>query len=78
MDDGWLYFVEVTQCANNLHDDGASLLLRHQLVLFQVEVQVVAFAELQDGAETEENRNRGKFHSFLWNLQKKAQKSTKK
>lgn len=61
MDDGWLDFVEVAQRADNLHDDGASLLLRHQLVLLQVEVQVVAFAELQDGTEAEENTNRREF-----------------
>lgn len=51
MDDGGFDFVEVTQSADDLHDNGARLLFRHQLVLLQVEVQVVAFAELQNSAE---------------------------
>lgn len=51
MDDGGFDFVEVPQSADDLHDNGARLLLRHQLVLLQVEVQVVAFAELQNSAE---------------------------
>lgn len=51
VDDGGFDFVEVPQSADDLHDNGARLLLRHQLVLLQVEVQVVAFAELQNSAE---------------------------
>lgn len=51
VDDGGFDFVEVTQSADDLHDNGARLLLRHQLVLLQVEVQVVAFTELQNSAE---------------------------
>lgn len=53
VDDGGFDFVEVAQGADDLHDDGASLLLRHQLVLLQVEVQVIAFTELQDSTEPE-------------------------
>ena len=56
MDDGRFDFVEVAQGADNLHDNGARLLLRHQLVLLQVEVQVVSFTELQDCTEPVENR----------------------
>lgn len=56
VDDGGFDFVEVPQGADNLHDDGASLFLGHQLVLLQVEVQVVSFAELEDCAESEERR----------------------
>lgn len=51
MDDGRFDLVEVAQGADDLHDNGARLLLRHQLVLFQVEVQVVSFAELQNRTE---------------------------
>ena len=54
VDDGGFDFVEVAQSADDLHDDGASFFLWHQLVLLQVEVQVVAFAELQDGTEPED------------------------
>ena len=56
MDDGRTDLVEVFEGVDDLHDDGAALFLRHQLVLLQVEVQVVAFAELQHCAEpVEEN-----------------------
>lgn len=58
MDDGGLDFVEVAQGADDLHDDGACLLLGHQLVLLQIEVQVVAFTELQDSAEPTEVKRR--------------------
>lgn len=51
MNDGGFDFIEVAQRADDLHDNGASLLLWHQLVLFQVEVQVIPFAELQHGTE---------------------------
>lgn len=54
MDDGGFDFVEVTQGADNLHDDGASLFLGHQLILLQVEVQVISFTELEDCAESDE------------------------
>lgn len=54
VDDGGFDFVEVAQGADDLHDDGASFFLWHQLVLLQVEVQVVAFAELQDSTEPED------------------------
>ena len=51
MDDGWFDLVEVLKCVDDLHDDGARLLLRHQLVLLQVEVQIVPLAELKNRAE---------------------------
>lgn len=51
MDDRRSDLVEVLERVDDLHDDGAALLLRHELVLFQVEVQVVALAILQYRAE---------------------------
>lgn len=51
VDNGRSDLIEVLQGVNNLHDDGAALLLRHKLVLLQVEVQVIALAVLQDCAE---------------------------
>lgn len=51
MDDGWVNLVEVLESVDDLHDDGATLLLAHQLILLQVEIQVVAFAVLQHSAE---------------------------
>lgn len=51
MDDRRSDLIEVLERVDNLHDDGAALLLRHELVLFQVEVQVVALAILQHCAE---------------------------
>lgn len=51
VDDGRSDLVEVLEGVDDLHDDGAALLLRHELVLLQVEVQVVALAVLQHGAE---------------------------
>ena len=53
VDDGRFDLIEVSQGADNLHDDGASLLLWHQLVLFKIEVQVVSFTELQHCTEPE-------------------------
>ena len=51
MDDGRLDLVQVSQCIHDLHDDRACLLLRHELVLLQVEVQVIALTVLQHRAE---------------------------
>ena len=51
VDNGRSDLIEVLQGIDNLHNDGAALFLRHELVLLQVEVQVVALAVLQDGAE---------------------------
>lgn len=51
MDYGRSDLVEVLERVDDLHDDGAALLLRHELVLLQVEVQVVALAVLQHRAE---------------------------
>lgn len=56
VDDGGFDFIEVAQRADNLHDDGACLFLRHQLVLFQVEVQVIPFTEFQHCAESDRDR----------------------
>lgn len=51
MDNGRSDLIEVLEGVNDLHDDGAALFLWHKLVLFQVEVQVIALAVLQDCAE---------------------------
>ena len=51
MNNGRLDLIQISQRVHNLHDDGASLFLRHELVLLQVEVQVVAFTVLQHRAE---------------------------
>lgn len=51
MDNGRSNFIEVLKGVDDLHDDGASFLLRHQLVLLQVEVQVVALTILQHRAK---------------------------
>lgn len=58
MDNGRVNLVEVLEGVDNLHDDRATLLLGHQLILLQVEVQVVAFAVLQNGAEPVRGYNR--------------------
>lgn len=44
--------IEILESINDLHDDGAALFLRHKLVLFQVEVQIIALAVLQNCAES--------------------------
>lgn len=59
VDDGWVNLVEVLKSVDNLHDDGATFLLGHQLILLQVEIQIVAFAVLQHSAEADQ-RKRGK------------------
>lgn len=51
MDDGRADLIEVLERVDDLHDDGAALLLCHQLVLLQVEVQVIALAVLQHSAK---------------------------
>lgn len=51
MDDGRVNLVEVLESIDNLHDNRAAFLLRHQLILLQVEVQIVAFTVLQYCAE---------------------------
>lgn len=51
VDDGRVNLVEVLESVDNLHDDGAALLLGHQLILLQVEIQIVAFTVLQHSAE---------------------------
>lgn len=56
MDDGRSDLVEVLERVDDLHDDGASLFLRHQFVLLQVKVQVVSFAVLQHRAEPENKK----------------------
>lgn len=67
MDDGWANLVEVLEGVDYLHDDGAALLLAHQLILLQVEVQVIAFTVLQHCAEPACGTNGlfGKFPSTL-------------
>lgn len=51
MDNGRVDLVEVLESVGDLHDNRAAFLLRHQLILLQVEVQVVAVAVLQHCAE---------------------------
>lgn len=51
VDDGRLDLVEVLESVDDLHDNRAAFLLRHQLILLQVEVQIVAVAVLQHCAE---------------------------
>lgn len=51
MNDWWFDLVEVSEGVGDLHDDGTSFFLRHQLVLLQIEVQIVSLAELQHCAE---------------------------
>ena len=51
VDDGWSDLVKILEGVDNLHYDGAALLLRHQLVLLQIEVKVVPLTILQNRAE---------------------------
>lgn len=51
VDDGWSNLVEVLEGVDNLHDNRAALLLGHELILLQVEVQIIAFTVLQHCAE---------------------------
>lgn len=51
VDDGWANLVEVLEGIDNLHYNRAALLLGHQLILLQVEVQIIAFTVLQHCAE---------------------------
>lgn len=59
VDNGRSDLIEVLEGVHNLHDDGAALFLWHKLVLFQVEVQVIALAVLQDCAEPAPKQGRG-------------------
>lgn len=52
VDDGGSNLIEVLEGVDELHDDGAALLLSQRLVLFQVRVQVVSCAVLQHCAES--------------------------
>lgn len=49
--DGWPNLIEVLEGIDELHDDGAALLLSHRFVLLQVEIQVIAFTVLEYCAE---------------------------
>lgn len=51
-----LHGVQIFQRRDDLHDDGARLLLRHGLVLFQVKIQVVPFTVLHNGAKPVDSR----------------------
>ena len=51
MDDGRPDLVKILEGVDNLHYDGAALLLRHELVLLQIEVKVVPLTILQNRAE---------------------------
>lgn len=59
VDNGRSDLVEVLEGVNDLHDDGASLFLWHELVLLQVEVQVIALTVLQDCTEPAPKQRRG-------------------
>lgn len=63
VNDGWSDLVEVLEGVDYLHDNGTSLLLRHELVLFQVKVQVISLAVFQDGAEPVPGKTRVKSSS---------------
>lgn len=52
MDDGRFDLIEVSEGVDYLHDDGASLFLRHQLVLLQIKVQIISLTELENSAES--------------------------
>lgn len=52
VDDGRFDLIEVSEGVDYLHDDGASLFLRHQLVLLQIEIEIVPLAELENSAES--------------------------
>lgn len=58
VDDGGPDLVQVLERVDHLHDDRAALLLRHEFVLLQVEVQVVPLAELQNRAEPARRHNK--------------------
>lgn len=51
MDDGGFDFIQIFQRVHNLHDYGTCLFFRHELMLLQVEIQVVAFTILHDSAK---------------------------
>lgn len=57
MNDGRFDLIKVSESVDDLHDDGASLFLRHQLVLLQIEIQIVPLAELQNSAESATSHN---------------------
>lgn len=52
MDDGRFDLIEVSEGVDYLHDDGASLFLRHQLVLLQIEIEIIPLTELENSAES--------------------------
>lgn len=52
VDDGRFDLIEVSEGVDYLHDDGASLFLRHKLVLLQIEIKIVPLAELENSAES--------------------------
>lgn len=56
MDDRRLDFVQVLKSADCLDDDRPCLLLRNQLILFQVEVQVVALTVFENRTETKKKK----------------------
>ncbi len=58
MNDWRFALIEVLQGRDDLADDGFGLALGDDLVLFQEEVEVVALAVLQNGAETGKTRSK--------------------
>lgn len=51
VDDGRANLIEVLEGVDQLHDNRAALFLRHQLILLQVKIQIIAFTVLQHCAE---------------------------
>lgn len=52
MDDGGSNLIEVLEGVDELHDNGAALLLSQRLILLQVRIQVVSCTVLQHRAES--------------------------
>ncbi len=71
MNDWRFALIEVLQGRNDLADDGFGLALGDDLVLLQEEVEVVALAVLQNGAET--GRKQGQRHTDEGEQNKKTE-----
>ncbi len=56
--------IEVSEGVDYLHDDGASLFLRHQLVLLQIEIEIIPLTELENSAESRTETHSGFLQDF--------------
>lgn len=74
MNDWRFALIEVLQGRDDLADDGFGLALGDDLVLLQEEVEVVALAVLQNGAET--GRKQGQRHTDEEEQNKKQRRFT--